>query len=238
MQKRIPVTRIFHAAALALMLAICVPVAGYAQPTAPPADIQSFFQQVSGEWIGTVEQYTGGVKAETKYFHSVTKQTGPDTYEDVFEYYRIDKVTKAPVQVGITTMTTKITAQGVATNTIVGKGDVFIDPKTLKPESHTLSEVLMMSSDGSLQGTGSGKINVSGLSMDAGKNGKVSHYTSTWVLKNGALNITERLKVSFHVFLFTLPYNIVDNLAAKRGSDVKALMQSAGADLETGPPKH
>jgi hypothetical protein len=219
---------------IVLILTLTTSVAGYSQTPAPPNDIMTFFHEIMGEWIGTVEEYTSGVKADTKYFHAVNKQTSLDTYESVFEYYRIDKNTHAPVQIGLTKMTNRIASDGVATNTITGKGDVFINPKTSKPEEHTLSEVLRMSHPGSLEGKGSGKISVAGLALGAGKNGKVSDYTSVWVLNNDILSITEQLKVTFHVFLFAKRFEVVDKLEAKRGSDVMGLMSNAGGVPDPG----
>lgn len=227
MDKQTSAIAICRVTAIMLLLILATSIAAYSQPSAPPKDIQAFFYEIIGDWIGTVEQYTGTVKADTKYFHAVIKQTSPDTYEASFEYYRIDKQTHAPVQIGVTTMTNKITPEGTATNTITGKGDVFIDPQTVKPEQHTLSEVLRMSPSGSLEGKGSGKISVSGMPLGSGKNGKVSDYTSTWILNNGVLKLTERLKVSFRILFFAKHFDIIDNFEARRGNDVIDLMKSA-----------
>ncbi|MHB1457418.1 MAG: hypothetical protein ACYC0V_10940 [Armatimonadota bacterium] len=216
-----------------ILIFICVLInAGFlsvsCEISAPPKDMAAFFHELIGEWIGTVDQYTGKVKADTKYFHAVVKKTSADTYEAIFEYYRLDKKTQAPVKVGVTTMTNKITAEGTATNTINGKGEVFIDPETSKPESHSLTEILNMSPSGKLEGKGSGRISVSGIFLGAGKNGKVSNYTSTWSLQNGELSISERLKVTFRVLFFAKHYEIVDEFKAKKGSDIIGLMKTAG----------
>ena len=221
-------TRGCHVVAIVLILAVAIPVVGYSQPAAPPTDTAGFFYEMIGEWIGTVDQYTSGVKADTKYFHAVCKQTSLNTYQAVFEYYRIDKQTHAIVKVGVTTMTNKLAPDGTVTNTVTGQGDVFINPTTVKPEQHQLSEVLRMSPSGSLVGNGSGKISISGLTLGAGKNGKVSDYTSTWALSNGVLSITERLKATFHILFFAKQFDIVDNFVARRGSDIMGLMRSAG----------
>jgi hypothetical protein len=236
MYLELSVTRLFHVAAIVLILVLSPSVAGYSQPSAPPKDIKSFFHEIIGDWIGTVEEYTDGVKADTKYFHAALKQTSSDTYEAVFDYYRLDKKTLAPVQIGATKMTNKITPNGTATNTITGKGEVFIDLKTLKPEEHTLSEVLHMSPSGNLEGEGSGKISVSGIILGAGKNGKVSAYTSTWVLKDGILNITEQLRVTFHILFFAKHSDIVDYFKGTRGSDIEGLMKRAGDNLNSNAP--
>lgn len=203
----------------------------YCQTFESPKDIESFFHDIIGEWIGTVDQSTGDVKANTKYFHADIKQTSADTYKAVFEYYKLDPKSHLPVKVGMTEMTNKITSAGIATNTITGKGDVMIDVNTSKPEEHTLSEVLHMSPSGSLIGEGSGTISVSGLTLGAGKNGKVSDYTSIWVLKNDMLTITEQLSITFRVLFFSKHYDIVDVFKAKRGSDIEGLMKSAGNSL-------
>lgn len=234
------VTRICRVAAIAPILAIAISVAGYSQPSAPPGDIAGFFHEIIGDWIGTVEQYTNGTKVDTRYFHGVVKQTSPDTYETLFEYYRLDKKTHAPVQVGMTSMATRIAPEGTATNTITGKGDVFISPKASKPEEHQLSEVLRMSPSGSLEGKGSGKISVGGMVLGTGKNGKVTDYTSAWVLNNGALSITEQLRATFRVLFFAKHYDIVDDFKAKRGSDIMGLMNSGssrGIDITRSTPK-
>jgi len=203
----------------------------YCQTSEQPKDIKSFFHEIIGEWIGTVDQSTGDIKADTKYFHADIKQTSSDTYKAVFEYYKLDPKSHLPVKVGMTDMTNKITSAGIATNIITGKGDVMIDANTSKPEEHNLSEVLQMSSSGSLIGEGSGTISVSGLTLGAGKNGKVSDYTSVWVLKNDMLTITEQLSVTFRILFFSKHYDIVDVFKAKRGSDIEGLMKNAGNSL-------
>jgi hypothetical protein len=217
-----------------LILAVATPVAVYPQAPAPTRDIAGFFHEVIGDWIGTIEQYTDGIKADTKYFHAVLKQTSPDAFEAVFEYYRLDKETRAPVQVGVTSMTSKITQEEIATNTITGNGDVSLNPKTPKPEEHQMSEVLRMSPSCSLEGKGSGKISVGGMALGLGKNGEISDYTSTWTLNNGVLSISERLRVTFRVLFFAKHYDIVDDFKAKRGSDIMGLMKSGssrGSDI-------
>jgi len=74
------------------------PPSGVAQPSAPPASVGSFLDSLVGEWIGTCVQSTDGKAAGNKYFHAVIKQPGPDTYETVFEYYRLDEQTGAPLK--------------------------------------------------------------------------------------------------------------------------------------------
>jgi len=220
--------RILRIAAASLALIISYTGVGYAQkPAPPPKDIQSFFSEISGEWIGTVDQYTDAVKADTKYFHATIKQPSTNTYVAVFEYYRLYKNAQAPVQIGVTTMTSVVTPNGTATNTISGNGDVFIDPKTSKHEQHDLSEVMHMTGATGLIGKGSGKINVSGIAFGAGKNGKVTEYTSAWTLDKDVLSINEQFKVTFKVLFFAKHYNIIYNFKAKPGNNIAALMKSA-----------
>ena len=240
MHKQLSANRICRAAAI--MLAIATSVAGYANPPASPRDIADFFRETIGEWVGTVDQYTGGKKTDTKYFHAVATQTSPETYEAVFEYYRLDTKTYAPVQVGVTSMTIKITTEGTASTTMTGKGDVSLDPTTAKPEEHQLSQVLRMAPSGRLEGKGSGKISVGGTTLDAGKNGKISNYTSTWTLDNDGLRISERLRASFRLLFITKHYDIADDFKARRGSDITGLMMSAGdnstSDTAKAIPNH
>lgn len=221
------VRRICHVAVIVPILAMATSVGGYSQTSAPPTNIAAFYHEMVGAWIGTVEQYTDGIKADTKYFHGVVKQTSSDTFETLFEYYRLDKETHAPVQVGVTSMTTKITPEATATNTITGKGDVFTSPKVSESEEHLLSEVLLMSPSGGLKGKGSGKISVGDIALGKGKNGEVSDYTSTWSISNDILSITERLKITFRVLIIAKHYDIVYDFKAKRGSDIMGLMKSA-----------
>ena len=238
MHMQLSTTTLCHTATILLILSLLPSVAAYSQPSASPSDIAGLFHEIIGEWIGTVEQDTDGIKGNTKYFHAVVKQTSPDTYEAVFEYYRLDANTHAPIEVGVTNMTNKITANGTATDIITGKGNVFINPTTSKPEEHQLTEVLHMTPSGSLEGKGSGKISISGLTLGAGKNGKVSNYTSTWVLNNGVLRISERLRITFHILFFAKHSDIVDNFEGRRGSDIMGLMKSAGGNLASTTPSH
>jgi hypothetical protein len=220
---------------LTLALAMAPSATGESGTAGPPANIQSFFHDLSGEWIGTVEQYTNQKKADTKYFHAAIKQMTPDTYAASFEYYRLDRRTGSPVQIGVTDMTNIINADGTAIDTIQGNGDVFIDPKTSRHEEHQLSEVLRMSPSGSLEGKGHGKIKVNGMPLGAGRNGKVSDYTSVWVLKKDALTISERLKVTFRVLIFAKHYDIVYNFQAQRGGDINLMMKKAGTTAVRSP---
>ena len=222
---------VFCTLVIALVLTLLVAGAGYAQPSAPPADVASFLHSLVGEWIGTCIQSTDGKAADNKYFHAVIKQSGPDTYETVFEYYRLDPQTGAPIKVGATTMVTTLAASGTATNRITGKADVLIDPTTLKPEQHDLSEVLRVSSSGGLEGTGSGSIKVSGMSLGLGKHGTVQDYRSTWSQSNGVLSLSQHLNVKFKVLFFSKRFTIIADYTARPGRDIVGLMKSAAANV-------
>jgi hypothetical protein len=185
--------------------------------------------QSGGEWIGTCVQSTDAKATDNKYFHAIIKQSGPATYETVFEYYRLDPQTGAPITVGATTMATTVADNGTATNRVIGQADVLIDPKTLKPEQHDLSEVLRVSPSGGLEGTGSGTIKVSGMPLGAGKSGRVRDYRSTWSQTNGVLSLNQRLKVKFKVLFFSKSFAIIADYTARRGSDIVGLMKSASA---------
>jgi len=210
-----------------LMLTVITPRAGHAQPNAPPDSVGSFIHSLIGEWVGICVQSTDGKATDNKYFHAVIKQSSPDSYETVFEYYRLDPKTGATIKVGATTMATRIAADGTASNRITGKADILIDPKTLRPEQHSLSEVLRASRSGGLEGTGSGSINVSGMPLGLGKNGRVQDYHSTWSQSNGVLSMSQHLKVRFMVLLFSRRFTIIADYTARHGSDIVGLMKSA-----------
>ena len=234
---------------IALLLTLLAAAAGYAQPevSVPPGDavepsapptvaaepggapdnVASFLHGLVGEWVGTCVQSTNAKAAENKYFHAVIKQTGPDGYETVFEYYRLDPQTGAPIKVGATTMSTTVAPDGTATNRITGKADVLIDPTTRKPEQHDLSEVLRVSPAGGLEGTGSGTIKVSGMPLGAGKSGRVREYHSTWSQRNGVLSMHQRLNAKFRVLFFSKSFAIIADYTARRGSDIAGLMKRA-----------
>jgi hypothetical protein len=235
-----PEAWVFCKLAVALVLALLVAAVGYAQPSAPPggaaepslhpSSVASFLGSLVGEWIGTCIQSTDGQASDNKYFHAIIKQLDPDTYETVFEYYRLDPQTGAPIKVGLAIVTTKVAPEDTATNTIVGSGEVLLDPQTSKADQYELSEVLSVSPAGGLEGTGSGRISVSGMPLGLGKNGKVQDYRSTWSENNGVLSITEHLKVKFTVLFFSKRFTVVAGYTAQRGSDIAGLMKSAFAD--------
>lgn len=223
------IAKVFGTLAVLLAVAVLSPSIGLAQ--SQPADVGSFIHKLTGEWVGTYEQFTNGKKADTKYCHAIVKQSGPDSYQTVMEYYRLDKNTGAPVRIGQSVMTTDVSPDGTATNSITGKGTVFIDPKTQKPEEHDLSEALRASAAG-LEGIGSGKISVSGITLGMGKNGQVSDSHSTWSINNGTLRISQDLKVNFKVLVFNKSFDVKATFTAKRGSDLNELMAKAAASKD------
>lgn len=227
MRQHVSVIQMLVILAAFLMLTLITSRAGRAQANAPPNNVGSFIHSLIGEWVGTCVQSTDGKATDNKYFHAVIKQSGPDTYETVFEYYRLDPQTGATIKVGTTAMATTVAADGAATNRITGKADILIDPKTLKPEQHDLSEVLRVSPAGGLEGTGSGSIKVSGLPLGLGKNGKVQDYRSTWSQSNGVLSISQHLKVKFKVLFFSKRFTIIADYTARPGSDIVGLMKRA-----------
>ena len=149
----------------------------------------------------------------------------------MFEYYRLDPQTGAPIKVGATTMATTVATGGTAANRITGKADVLIDPMTLKPEQHDLSEVLRVSSSGGLEGTGSGSIKVSGMPLGLGKHGTVQDYRSTWAQSNGVLSLSQHLNVKFKVLFFSKRFTIIADYTARPGRDIVGLMKSAAANV-------
>ncbi len=185
---------------LAMMLAVALITSsiGYDQSVVQPSEVRGIIHKLIGEWIGAYEQFTDGKKADTKYFHAVIKESGSDTYQTVFDYYRLDEKTGAPIKVGESTMTTVVASDGTATNNIIGKGQVLIDPRISKPEQHDLREVLRVSPSGGMQGSGSGRISVSGMAFGMGRNGKVNDYRSDWTVQNGTLKISQESQSKVH----------------------------------------
>ncbi len=221
------------ACTLAMMLAVVsiASTVAHSQPATPSSGIEAFFAALPGDWIGTVSQSTDGKFSDTKYFHVATKQLTPDIFETVFTYYRLDEKTGAPVLSGVSGMATKIDDSGLATNTLIGKGDIMVEPNSWKTETHEITELLRTAPAGGLEGTGSGKISVIGMPLNAGKNGKVKGYTSTWSVTDDVLSISQRFKVAFKVFLFSKSYTITADYTAKRGTDIVGLMKDAKAAL-------
>ena len=114
-----------------------------------------------------------------------------------------------------------------ATNSITGNGQVLIDPKTSKHEQHDLSEVLHVSPSGGLQGSGSGRISVSGMILRMCKNGKVKDYRRARTMSNEARKISQELKVKFRLLILSKSFGITAEFTGNRGSDIVGLMKSA-----------
>jgi hypothetical protein len=201
---------------------------GNAQQSTQPQDINAFLQAMAGEWIGTFDQSTNEVKAPTKYFHAVARQTGPDSYETVFEYYTIDSKNQTPLDAGMSSMATTVSSDGIATNIITGQGDVLIDADTLKSEQHTFIDIVHMSSPDVLQGQGTGSISVGDTPSKPGKKGKVTNFSSTWSMSNGTLRITQQFEVKFKILFFSRTFKITMDHKVSKGSDIMGLIRSAG----------
>lgn len=195
------------------------------QPPAEKNETGEFLHALVGEWVGTFEETVDGAKAAQKYFHSVTKQSGPNTYESTFDYYLIDTQTHGPVKIGTTTMTQQIAPDGTATSTINGKGVIQVDLETSRNEEHFFSEVLRGTPATGLLGKGTGRISVANMPLGLGKTGRTKDYQSAWSLNNEVLTINQRMKVTFTILLFHKSYNIVTSFEAKRGNDVVGLMK-------------
>jgi hypothetical protein len=206
-----------------------------ADSTAQTKDIESFLHELVGEWIGKAERSTNGIQAATTYFHGVAAQVNPGIYQFTIKHFKLDKKTHALVRNGVMVMTMAINPDGTAKNSIRDSSEVFLNPSTSKPENTLLSEILRISPSGSLEGNGSGKISVQGTTLNAGKNGKVSEYTSEWKFDNGALSIKVQLKAMFHVLSFSKRYQIVNHFKAQRGNNIMSLTKQAGDSSTPNP---
>jgi hypothetical protein len=212
-------------ATLVSLLALSSP--SHCEERATPGNIRSFIGSLVGEWVGTYQETTDGVKDDSaKYFRTVVKQSSPDSYETVFEYYSHDAKIDAPLKVGSSTITTNIVSDRLAASNISGYGQALVDAGRLKPERHQLSEVLHILPSGDLQGTGRGTIAISGLPMGLGKNGKVTDYQCTWSLDNGVLKIKRQLKLKFKVLCLKKSCTIVSDFTARPGSDIAGLINN------------
>ncbi len=205
----------------------------HAQTALPPGgDARSFFQSLLGDWVGVCVQTNDGERADDKYFHAAVKQAGPNAYQMVLDYYRLDRRTGVTSPVGISTITTTIGADGSVTNRVSGRGEVMIDDHTSKPESHDLSEGLRLIPGGAFQGTGDGRIDVSGMPMGAGKGGQVRNYRSLWSRTGDTLSIQQQLDVKFKVLCFSKSMSVSLNMTASPGNDLAAYMRKAGARVD------
>jgi hypothetical protein len=162
----------------------------------------------------------GGKVAENKYFHANIKQVDSNTYAGKFDYYR--NTPNGPLNIGQSTVKFEIGSDGVAKGTIAGKGIVLVDKKP-KTQEHSLTETLTCAANG-LQGTGGGKLSVSGMPFGIGKNGKVQKATSSWSVNNGVLSIDQMIKVGFRALVFNKSFSIAAHFTARKGSNVASLM--------------
>jgi len=201
--------------------------AAWAQADARPCDIGQFIQGTVGEWVGIYEESTNGEKAENRYFRAVIKSSGADTYEALFDYFKPDDKTRTPVKVGGSTVIIKIASDGTATSTIAGDGQVRTDIGRMKPERHQLCETLNLSPDGALRGRGQGNIQVSGLPMGLGKNGRILDYCSTWEKPDGILKMSRQFKVRFRALGIRKTYDVKAEFVARPGSNLMGLIRQA-----------
>jgi len=220
--------------ALALWLCASYRSIAYSQQDAQLSDSRSFMENMVGEWIGTFDQSTNGVKASTKYFKAVARRTGPDSLKTEFKYYKFDPETQQPFDAGMSIMTSAIGPDGTVTNTFNGGGDVLIDVNTMKWERHQFSEILKMSSPSILEGSGTGTIRVSDAPSEKGKKGKIVKYVSTWSMNDGVLRIAQQFAVKFKVLFFGKVYEISMAHTVKRGNDILGLIRDAESQASSG----
>lgn len=221
---------------IAVIVQLIVVLFADAPQTTERRDGSSFMQSMIGEWIGTFNQLTDQVRADPKYFRAVVRQTGPDSYETVFRYYKLDPDTQELVDAGTERVETTV-ADGTVQNVLDGQGEVLIDPETLKWEQHEFYEKLELSSPGTLQGRGTGNIVVSDTPSEEGKDGEIVDYASTWSMRdggNGGMRITQQFQVEFKVLFFGKTYDITMEHDARRGSDISEII---GSDDVSGAPR-
>jgi hypothetical protein len=189
-------------------------------------NVLNFMKKISGDWIGTFNQSTDQVKAPLKYFQATVTQTGPDSYKTIFIYYKRDLATGSLVNAGTSSMTTTIAADGKATNTMIGEGEVIMEDGTLKWEKHQFTETLDMSSPDTLQGSGKGTVVVSDTPTDEnGKKGKILKYASLWSLNDRHLRLILQFQVRFKKFIFGRTYSITMDHEVRRGKDIMDLFK-------------
>ena len=195
----------------------------FSQPSKrPDGGVSDFLRCAVGEWVGTCEQTTDGERADNKYFHVTVVQTGDDTYESRFEYYRLDRKTGAATKVGESTVVTAVDANGTGRSTIAGKGSVLVYDQP-KAQRHELTEVVRVGSSGGLESVGRGTIKVSGMPFGLGKCGKLLDARSCWTLKDGVLTVRQTLKLGFRALFFSKKFDVVATYTARRGSDLASL---------------
>lgn len=186
-------------------------------------NVGEFFHSLVGDWVGTCEQSTDGVKADNKYFRASVQQLGPSEYETRFEYFKADKTTGKSVQIGESQVKTVVGPNGAATSVITGKGTVLVNNKP-KPQEHELTEKQTCIDLCSLRGVGGGKVKVSNMPLGLGSKGTVRESKTDWSLKDGVLSIDQKLRVAFSVLVFSKSFTLEAHYTARRGSDVAGLM--------------
>ena len=185
--------------------------------------VGEFYRSIVGDWVGTCEQSTDGVKADNKYFHASVKQLSPSEFVTHFEYFKVDKATGKSVQIGESQVRTVVAPNGAATSVITGKGTVLVNNKP-KPQEHELTETQTCTAVGSLEGAGTGKVKVGNMPLGLGKNGKVRESKTAWSLSNGVLAIDQKLHVAFSALIFSKSFTLEAHYTARRGTDVAGLM--------------
>lgn len=206
----------------AIALAFLTPRVSLAQG----GSASSFFRSIVGDWVGVCEQSCDGKPADNKYFHATIRQVDGSTFVGQFKYYRVDKRSGSPISIGDSTITSTMAPDGSVQNQITGKGSVLINETDSKDEQHQLTETLAAAGNGAFQGQCTGKIDVFGMPLGAGKNGKITNSKSFWSISNGVLTISQSLTAKFKALFISKSFSIVANSTARRGSDVFALMGS------------
>ena len=212
--------------AAAVLVTTVLSAASAQMPASPDARPLELAQKMTGEWIGVCEQSTDGQPAENKFFHAMIRQTGPNTLEGKFSYYKADPATGEPVDIGDATAAISIEPDGTIKNNVSGTGVVLVEKKP-KRETHQLAEVLTMTEAGTLSGRITGKISVDGLPFGLGKNGQVSDGSSTWTLRDDVLTINQTMTAGFRILFYKKTFTIAANSTARRGSDVAALTKAS-----------
>lgn len=206
---------------LVLVLAIVFSSVSWAQSTAQSPCMKSFLQGLCGEWIGKCEQVAEHEEPDVKYFHAVIKQHEDGSYQGAFEFFRQDG--GSLISCGETSVVTTFGSDGMAVSKIKGSGKVKVSDK-YNDQRHELTETLSYTEDGSLQSKGTGKINISGMPLGLGKNGRVKESQSVWSIRDGMLSIDQKMSVSFKALVITKTVEVKTRYTARRGSDVKVLL--------------
>lgn len=221
---------LLYIASAVLLLMILSPNC-WAQSTTQTPSVRSFLSGLVGEWIGTCEQCTKNDKPDKQYFHAVLKQLDDGSFECKFQLFR--QGDKGLSLCGETSIVTSFDSKGSAVSKIKGTTEVMVSDKPTDSR-HELTETLTCT-EGGLQGKGSGRISVSGTPLGLGKNGQVKSSESVWSIKDGVLSIDQKMSVSFKAVIVTKKVDVQTHYTAKRGSDVKTLLDQKTQTAE--PPK-